>query len=269
MIKHIGVIGCGWLGLPLAQTLAKKEYTVSGTTTSTEKLSLLSESGIVPFQISLSEKRIEGAITEFLEPLDVLVINIPPGLRGSGKQESYVGKIKLLYAHLKTTGPRKVLFISSTSVYGEATGTLTEKDIPAPSSESGRQLLECERLFRNDQELHSTIIRFGGLIGPDRHPISMLSGRENLKAGNAPVNLIHQDDCIQIITSVIEMELWDTVINAVHPYHPTKREYYTHEAIKRGLKPPLYLPDTGTQHKLIDSCNPFLINNYVFLTPIN
>ncbi len=269
MTKNIGIIGCGWLGLPLAEELHKKGYRISGTTTSVEKVSVLKTKGIQPFKISISEEGIKGPISEFLSTLSILIINIPPGLRGKGPKESYIEKIKLLYNAISQSNVKQVIFASSTAVYGEAEGTITEKTTPEPNTASGVQLLECENLFLNDEQLQTTIIRFGGLIGPERHPITMLSGRENLKGGDAPINLIHLDDCIGIIKSVIEHNHWNAILNAVYPQHPTKEEYYTKEAFKRGLTPPQYESKNNKTYKLIATCSPFLNNKYCFLTTIN
>ena len=269
MSKKIGIIGCGWLGLPLAEELSKAGHQISGTTTTEEKLSLLKEKHIVPYQISISEEHIKGPITGFLKPLSILIVNIPPGLRGKGPKESYVAKIKLLHREVKKSGINKVIFVSSTSVYGGVEGIVTEESIPEPTTESGKQLLQCENLFKNDPNLSTTLIRFGGLIGPDRHPITLLSGRTNLKGGNASVNLIHLDDCIGIIKAVVENAYWNKLINAVYPDHPTKEQYYTREALKRGLKPPSYEPNTQKSFKLITTCSPFLNKKYEFLTSIN
>lgn len=256
------------MGLPLAEELFRAGHQISGTTTSKEKLLLLKEKGIEPYRISISEARISGPIVTFLQSLSLLIINIPPGLRGKGPKESYVTKIKLLHTEIKKSEIKKVIFISSTSVYGAIEGIVTEETKPIPTTESGKQLLECENLFKNDPDLSSTLIRFAGLIGPERHPITMLSGRKNVQCGNAPINLIHQRDCIGIIKKIIEKEHWGEILNAVYPHHPTKEHYYTQEALKRGLEPPHYGSDKCQSNKLITTCNPFLINHYDFLTPL-
>ena len=39
--ETITILGCGWLGLPLAQTLVKEGYSVKGSTTTEDKLEVL------------------------------------------------------------------------------------------------------------------------------------------------------------------------------------------------------------------------------------
>ncbi|NKI25415.1 SDR family oxidoreductase [Arenibacter sp. 6A1] len=267
MSKNIGIIGCGWLGLPLAQSLKEHGHTVYGTTTTTDKLTLLQDSGIVPFQVCLSEGGISGNIQEFLANNEVFIINVPPKLRGA-TSENYVDKMRHLYSAIKTSAIKKVIFISSTSVYGAAQGTLTEDTLPQPTTEAGKQILASENIFRNDSDLNTTIIRFGGLIGPDRHPVYQLSGRKDLTNGDQHINLIHLNDCIRVIRSVLKKDLWDHVFNAVYPHHPTKRDYYTEEAIKRGLVPPNFLDNSTEKIDKIIKSNHYNVKNYLFHTSI-
>lgn len=267
MNNTIGVIGCGWLGLPLAISLVKDGYQVHGSTTSKEKLIQLKEGDITPFQISLSEDKIEGDISDFLRDVAILIVNIPPKLRGEHKQ-NYVQKIQLLHQAVKHSRVQKVIFVSSTSVYGDVDGEVTETTIPQPSTESGRQLLASENIFANDTDLHTTIIRFGGLIGPNRHPIIMLSGRRNLSNGNAPVNLIHLNDCIRMIKATIADSWWNEIINGVHPEHPSKEKYYSLEAKKRGLQAPDYKAGNFKKGKIVRSKALINVKKFTFKTTL-
>ncbi len=246
-------MGCGWLGLPLAMNLVEKGYTVRGTTTSDSKVALLKENGIEPHLISLGEEGIEGDINSFLKGMDAIVINVPPALR-KGIPSNYVQKIRHLLEHIRLAGITEVIFVSSTSVYGPISGNVTEKTTPKPNTESGRQLLDTEQLIRADQSLRSSIIRFGGLIGPGRHPVNFLSGRNNLKNGHHPVNLIHLDDCMSIILAVLEEGWWDTLFNGVYPEHPSKKDYYSKIAANWGLQAPEYVEDADSSvGKLVES----------------
>ena len=265
--KTIGILGCGWLGLPLAKTFLKDGYCVHGTTTSNDKLTVLKKAGIAPFLISLSEDNVEGPISDFLHEVAVLIINVPPGLRGSN-QENYVAKMQRLHEAIQVSSTRKVIFISSTSVYGDLEGEVTEDTPPEPKTESGKQLFASEQIFRNNKQLAISIVRFGGLIGPDRHPITMLSDKKGLSNGGDPINLIHLNDCIGIITSVVKFGWWNTTINGVYPWHPSKREYYTSEAQKRGLQIPDYKENNIKKGAIVRSNYLLNVKNYRFTTTI-
>lgn len=261
-------MGCGWLGLALAKSLIQDGYFVHGTTTSEEKLTVLEKEGIHPFHITLSDTAIQGPITDFLNSCETLVVNVPPKLRGSGPNVSYVGKMRLLLNHIKESTLKQVVLVSSTSVYADTQGNVTEETIPKPTSESGRQLIESEQLFKHQTKINPTIVRFGGLIGPDRNPVTMLSRKEFLSDGTAPVNLIHKNDCIRILTAIIKEDQWGETFNAVHPNHPEKQHYYPEKAKSKGLKLPYYETSENKTYKTITSCKPFLAKLYADFTPL-
>jgi nucleoside-diphosphate-sugar epimerase len=260
-------MGCGWLGLPLAKSFVSDGYRVHGSTTTEEKLDPLKEEGIVPYLISFHEDVINGDIAGFLQNIDVLVVNIPPKLR-RGNRENYVKKIALLHREVKKNAVNKIIFVSSTSVYGDIKGEVTEETVPIPNTESGKQLLAAEQLFSADKNLKTTIIRFGGLIGPNRHPVTMLSGKKDISNGNAPINLIHLADCISIIRAVYENSWWNELLNGVYPDHPNKQKYYTEEAAKRNLQAPDYKEDTSNNGKKVYSKTLLTVKNYVFTTTL-
>ena len=267
MSDTIAILGCGWLGLPLAKSLIKDGYHINGSTTSEEKLEDLAQYGIVPFLISLSENSIGGNIGGFLKNVNILVVNVPPKLRG-GNTENYVKKMRLLHKAVKECDVRKIVFVSSTSVYGNVEGEVTEETLPKPSTESGRQLLASEDIFRRDDSLQTTIVRFGGLIGGKRHPINMLSGKKDLSNGSHPINLIHLNDCILIIRSIIKKKWWNEIFNGVYPHHPKKKDYYTLEAKKRNLQVPDFKQDDSKKGKIVRSKRLISVKNYRFTTTL-
>jgi UDP-N-acetyl-D-mannosaminuronate dehydrogenase len=106
----IGIIGCGWLGLPLAKSLLKNSFTVKGSTTSEEKLAILAQEGIEPYKVILSETEIEVNIEAFLKNVITLIINVPPKLRGTNT-ENYVAKMQLLHGYIQKTSIKNVVFV--------------------------------------------------------------------------------------------------------------------------------------------------------------
>ena len=242
-MKQISILGCGWLGIPLAKSLLEKGFSVNGSTTSLEKISAIESNGIQPFQIELSETEIKGEIDTFLKNSEILIIDIPPKLR-SVLSENFVKKIQNLIPFIEKVKIKKVIFISSTSVYSDASSTalrVTESTKPNPETESGKQLLATEILLQSNENFKTTVVRFGGLIGDDRHPIHFLAGRRNVENPEAAINLIHQKDCIGIIKAVIEQDCFGESFNAVAPFHPTRKEYYTQKAIELGLPLPEFV----------------------------
>lgn len=250
----VSILGCGWLGLPLAEQLLAEGYSVKGSTTRAEKLPVLTEKGINSFQIALSEQGITGNISAFLDTTEVLVLDIPPKLRTTAS-ESFVQKIANLLPYIAQSGVKKVLFISSTAVYPDEVSynKVTEGYIPQPETENGKQLLQAEKLLLNHSSFQTTVLRFGGLVGADRHPVNHLAGKENIANPEAPINLIHLEDCIGIIQKILETETWGEIFNAVAPYHPTRVAYYHKKATAMQLPLPNFACDEPSVGKLIAS----------------
>jgi nucleoside-diphosphate-sugar epimerase len=265
-MTQISILGCGWLGLPLAKALLKNGFSLKGSTTSVDKLLVLKNLGVQEFQIELSETKSQGEVDSFLENSKILIIDIPPKLRGISK-ENFVSKIKNLIPFIEKSAVENVLFISSTSVYGEDNLAVTEETKLNPDTESGKQLVQTEYLLQNNPKFKTTILRFGGLIGDDRHPIRFLAGRTNLENPNAPINLIHQDDCIGIILEILRQNSWNETFNAVTPYHPSRKEYYTQKAKDLNLVPPTFNYENLILGKTILNSKVETILGYTFTKP--
>lgn len=264
----ISILGCGWLGFPLAKSLLKKGFLVKGSTTTLEKMSVLENAGIDAFQITLSEEEIVGGMDAFLSNSEILIIDIPPKLRGNSN-ENFVAKIQNLIPFIEKSSVENVIFVSSTSVYSDAISIdlITEKTSPNPDTESGRQLLEAEIVLQNNSNFKTTVIRFGGLIGEDRHPIKFLAGKENLENPEAPINLIHQLDCIGIITEILEKNCFGETFNAVAPFHPTRKVYYSKKAMEHNLPIPKFDESKPSVGKIISSEKVSTVLGYEFQKP--
>lgn len=249
-MKNISILGCGWLGFPLAKALLEQGFSINGSTTSVEKVLKLEQVNINPFIISLETDGVTGAIEAFLQHSSILIIDIPPKLRGANK-ENFVSKIEALIPFIEKSTIEKVLFISSTSVYGDTNNQVTEETALNPDSEGGKQLAIVEQLLHSNSHFTTTVLRFGGLIGEDRNPVKHIAGRENLDNPDSPINLIHQADCIGIILKIIEKNSWGETYNAVSPSHPSREVYYTRKAVELNLVPPTFLHDKPSVRKII------------------
>jgi len=245
----VSILGCGWLGLPLGKHLRNRRFSVKGSVTTPEKFGLLRTSGIVPYRIALNDSGIEVDDPAFFET-DVLIISIPPH-RIDGIERVFPAQVAQLIPVILKAGIQKVIFISSTSVYPENLQTANENDTLSPDKASGKALVAAENLLKNLTDFETTIIRFGGLIGADRNPARFLQKLDRPVA-NVPVNLIHQDDCIGIISAILEQDLWGETLNACCPDHPLKKDFYGKAAQISGLPTP-NISDQMEVYKIIDS----------------
>lgn len=251
---NIAVLGCGWLGLPLAQKLIAQGYSVKGSVTGRDKLQVLNSKGIIPFQIKILEEGVQGDLTSFMTDIELLIIDIPPGLR-SDPDANFVGKIGRLQDYLQRSSVQKIIFVSATSVYEDMEDfpIYTESDPGNGNAENASQLLASEAILQSSESYMTTVVRFGGLFGPGRHPVTHLAGRTTIANPKAPVNLIHLDDCIGIITNIIAREAWGETIHGVFPEHPSKEVFYTQLAASRNLETPYFAENSVSKGKFIKS----------------
>ena len=236
MKPTVGILGCGWLGKPLAQHLLTEGYRVKGSTTTPEKKDILHALGVEAYTVSLTPSGCEGEWADFIADVSHLVVAFPPKLRQS-QEDSYVEKVAQLLRLLQKTPIKKLLWVGSTGVFGEHQGVVDDTTVPEPDTASGKGLWAAEQAI-HQAELPYTGIRLGGLVGPDRHPVTYLSGRQNLERPMAPVHLIALSDCIGILRLCLEQEALQRFINAVHPERPTRAEFYTQAAHHRQIPPP-------------------------------
>ncbi len=263
MSKTIAIAGLGWLGMPLAQKLMMRGYRIKGSVTTVKKATTLQAKGIDAYAVDMTEEGVVGAPQGLLKNAEILIIMIPPGLRRNSGS-NYVGKMSHFLTEVQASDVSEVIFISSTSVYGDDQGIVTERDFPEPENEGGKQLLQTEQLFFNATGLQTSIVRFGGLYGGSRQPVKFLAGRKELSGGSAPVNLIHRDDCIEIISEIIKQQSFGKIFNAVHPSHPLKKEYYKAKAEELNLEPPTFAEDADANYKQVDSINVKAVLGYKF-----
>jgi nucleoside-diphosphate-sugar epimerase len=263
-MTQISLLGCGWLGMPLARALLSNGFSLKGSTTSASKLDSLEKLGVLPFLMELHPNAVDGDIRTFLKESEIAIINIPPKLRGNNS-EDFVGKMQTLIPYIEQSDVQKVLFVSSTSVYGENNDLVTETTPLNPDSEGGRQLVIVEDLLQKNTYFETTILRFGGLVGPDRNPVRFLAGKENVPNGKAPINFIHQTDCIKIIQKIIELNCWNETFNAVSSYHPSREEYYSKKAQEWQLIAPTFDPTSLGTGKRISSDKLQTILKYTFV----
>lgn len=263
---NISILGTGWLGLPLAKALHAQGHTIKGSTTSPSRLAELEAPSITPVVLELTEDGVRGNLHQFLSESHTLIINIPPGLRRDPKSD-YVKKITALVPHIQNAGIKKVLYISSTSVFAahEDFPIITDSSIPDALSNAAHQLIQVEQLLLNTTSFATTILRFGGLFDARRHPATMLSRRKNIKNPEAPLNLIHGEDCIGIIKRILETNTWNEVFNAAYPEHPQKKTYYSKICEKLQLPTPDYDFQTPSRGKIITAQKVIDLLEYTFV----
>lgn len=233
-MKKCSILGLGWYGRPLAVFLQKKGLKISGSTRDTYKAQQLQENQINAIALNYPEQPPEELLN-----VDILILNIPPF-------EEQLDWFKSWKWNKNTW----IIFISSTSVY------------PRPESKNAELLFKQEEWVKTNFS-DWTIIRFGGLIGPDRHPGNHLSGKKNLSGRLWPVNLIHLEDTINFTNHVIDKNLKHTSFNLVSDEHPTREEYYTEYCLRKNLPLPEFNQEDISEGKIVPSITTYQLRKTI------
>lgn len=261
MNTRISIIGLGWLGVPLALQLQQNGYTISGTTTTLDKLETLSKH---PFQVSrikIEADKIIGDWEAFMHQSNILIINFPPKRIDNIETIHPLQIAEIIKQTSKTT---KVIFVSSTSVY-QNTNALTNETVNCvPEKASGIGLVKAEELLRDYFGNNLTILRLAGLIGPKRHPGRFLANKKQLKNPNVPVNLIHQKDCVGLIEAILERDCFGETINGCADVHPKRKDFYENAAIRLNLPTPVFGTQKEERYKIVDNSKSKSLLNFEY-----
>ena len=246
-MRNVSILGCGWLGKPLAVSLLKAGFVVKGSTTSNSKIKELELLEIVPFLIDISEFEDFDA---FLAS-EILVIAIT---------SKDIDAFKRLVLQIEISEIQKVIFISSTSVYPMSNSILSEESMTLDST-----LTEIEDLFRRNDYFETTILRFAGLFGPGRHPGNWFKNKTKIPQPKGYINMIHQEDCIKIIHELINQNYWNDTLNACSNHHPTREKFYTNARKKLKREAPVFEETKNLKYKIVSSKKLQAVLKYDFI----
>lgn len=255
--RTVSILGCGWLGKPLGEALVNSGCAVHGSTTRSENIPALKAIGIVPHVFEVNASLPDNVVRTFFSS-DVLMISLPHGAR-RGKSDEYLRQIHYVMDAVRRSTIGKIILISTTSVYPNLNRVVVEED-----ADDGNPIVHAEKIIR-DSGISSTIVRFAGLFGPGRHPGRFLAGKNDVKGGSVPVNMIHLADCVAILSRIIQQNIWNEVVSACADDHPTRKEFYTKAARELGVEPPVFLHDEASEFKIVSNARLKAILDYQFI----
>ncbi|MGR5232418.1 NAD(P)H-binding protein [Vibrio rotiferianus] len=234
------IVGAGWLGTPLAKTLAEQGHHVTVTRRSQTKLDEFTNSPIDTAQLDLNDSYSEQRLIEIIKQHQVerIVGAFPPGFR-KGNGEEYAQQWQRLVSAAKQSGVTKLLMVSSTTVYPNLAVDMKEEDATlslaqdnAHFSENARIMLQAEQ-YLIDSDINYAIVRCSGLIGSDRHP-SRFALRLKQVSSKAPANMVHQSDAVAATAFALN-QIDNEVVNATTPNTVSKAEFYQAAITKSNL----------------------------------
>ena len=211
---RVVVVGCGYVGLELAEQLAERGHAVTGVRRSDAGLNAIETVG----------ERIGGggdvdavradatdpASLDALPDADAVVFAASSGGRGAeAAREVYVDGLRNVveaYA-ARPSPPDRLVYTSSTGVYGDHDGAWVDEETPIdPTTEKTRVLAEAERIAveaTGDAGFDGTVARFAGLYGPERYRLERYV-EGPVTAGY--LNMVHRDDAAGAIRYLLETD---------------------------------------------------------------
>lgn len=199
------IVGCGYVGIPLGAELVKLGHEVFGLRRSADGEAELAAAGI---------KALVGDITraedlaKLPRPFDWVVNTVSSSKGGEDEyRQVYLQGTRNLIEWLAPTGLKKYVYTSSTSVYGQADGSVVKETSPTePASATSKLLVETEQLLLESAQSRKfpvVVLRVAGIYGPARGHLFLQYLRDEARIagkGERIINMIHRDD---VVTSII------------------------------------------------------------------
>ena len=239
------IIGCGYLGRRVAALWREQGHRIFATTRQPAHFDELRSHGAEPVLCDV----VERAGLQALPPVETLLYCVGMDrAAGHSMRRVYVeGLANVIDALTETKNtPKRFIYISSTSVYGQTGGEeVDETAATEPLEESGRIVLEAERVLR-DRLPSAIVLRFAGIYGPDRllRAKSLLAGEPIFGDPEKWLNLIHVTDGAATILAAEERGQPGATYNVSDGCPVRRREFYERLAQQLGLPPPRFVaPD--------------------------
>lgn len=225
------IAGPGYVGLALGRELAQRGHEVFGLRRNTNASGELRSAGLHP---------LVGDITRPETLLDLpaqydWVVNCVSSSYGGAEdyRRVYLQGARNLIKWLERTPPAKLVYTSSTGVYGQNDGSLVDESAPTePPTETSRVLLETERVFLTAAHQHNfpaVVLRVAGIYGPGRGWWfkQFVAGEARLEGdGRRTLNMIHRDDVAGCILAALEHGRLGEIYNAVDDEPVSQRDFF-------------------------------------------
>ncbi len=239
-MKRLLIAGCGDIGCRLAGRLDPGHWQVTGLRRHVDSL----PDSILPLVADLTRPETLTAVDPHW---DALIYQATPGSRDEAAyRRTYVEGLSNL---LTRVHPRRLIYVSSTAVYGQDDGSwVDESSATEPRRFNGRIVLEGERLAAA-APAESIVVRFSGIYGPGREYLinSLRSGKADCRPEPPQwTNRIHADDCAAVLEHLLALPEPDPVYCASDCKPTSRCEVLDWLAQELGLSAPERLgPEDG------------------------
>ena len=223
------IIGCGDIGLRVGAGLVASGQAVRGQVRSQASADALAQAGIEAVRRDLDEPAVDDGAEH------VFWFAPPPN---SGSTDPR------LRAWLALNRPQRLVYISTTGVYGDCEGRwIDESESLKPQTDRGRRRLDAERALAEHAAEHGTetvILRVPGIYGPGRLPIARLQAGHAVidERESPPTNRIHADDLALAAVSAMRHGVSGSAYNISDGSPTTMTDYFCRCAALLGLPEP-------------------------------
>jgi len=244
------IVGCGYLGMRVARRWLAAEEPVAAVTRHAQRAEEFRVTGILPIIAEVTNPASLEQLRPLLGPGDTLLYAVGYD-RSAGKpmDEVYVEGLRNVLAAISPDLGR-VIYISSTGVYGQVAGETINEDSPTdPTREGGRVCLAAEQvLLASPLGERAVILRMAGIYGPGRVPnrADLLAQKPLPFDPASALNLIHVDDAATVVLAA-EKSATTPRTYVVSDGHPVARgDYYAELARLWNTPTPLFAAPSET-----------------------
>ena len=232
------IVGCGFLGLPLAQQWAKTPSTYA-TTRSNERAAEFRKQNISPVVCDLTDSASVQQALDGLPQMETIVCAVGMDRsRYSDIRDVYVNGLQRFFDAWKYP-IKHFIYISSTGVFGNFDGQwIDESAATVPAREGGKACLEAERLIAQTTD-NWTVLRMAGLYGGQRVPTRQIIEQKDWGklSPSGYLNLIHQTDAVNAIMATAQRKPMGQIIHCSDGNPPLRKDYYQYIADQVELGP--------------------------------
>jgi len=235
-MSRIVIAGCGYVGGALASRLAAQGHDVFALRRNTGEL----PAGVRPVAADLT--RLES-LSALPEKIDRVVFAASAGGGGEDAYRAiYLDGLSNLLRALGEQGerPSRVLYTSSTSVFGQQRGEwLDESSVTKPRTATGEILVLAERLLAGSS-FSTSVLRLGGIYGPGRTRLldQVRDGTIACRAEPHFTNRIHRDDAAGALEHLLFADEILPLYLGVDNEPADEREVLCFIAERLGVGPP-------------------------------
>ena len=247
------IVGCGYVGVPLGIELLRLGHEVFGLRRNSSAENELKSAGIQPLFADVTKPE---ELKKLPHDFDWVVNCVAAGGDAENYREVYFNGTKNLLDWLAPNPPKKFVYTSSTSVYGQTDGSqIKESSLTEPISETSKILVETEKVLLDaaaQKKFPAVILRVAGIYGPDRgHWFKQFLKNEAHIEGDGSrfLNMIHRDDLVGCIVAALKNGRAGEIYNTVDDEPVSQRIFFEWLAGAVGKYPPPSEPENSIEDR--------------------